>query len=96
MNVYAYYNKLVGAFVTPYFDELPKEAQIKQFERLAVLKPELCIEKGLDVVDLYYLGEFDDVKGEFKLEDKPEFLASIESQITRYKQEKLNHGTTEK
>lgn len=77
MTVYALYNKKVPFWNPPTFADTPKEAVTKNLRRYCLQNQDEARKAHYDECDLYYLGEFDEIKGKFALEMNPEFLCSL-------------------
>lgn len=76
LYAYAFYNRKVGAYTAPMFEQYDKELKTEIIKRGYVMAKD-DDRANLDECDFYYLGKFDDVKGSFDLLEKPEFILSF-------------------
>lgn len=77
MKIYTLYNKKVGFYNPPTFSQMDKDDTKVNLYRFCMMSAFEAKKAHYDECELYYLGEFDDVKCEFKLLDKPEFLVDL-------------------
>lgn len=77
MTIYSLYNKKVGFYNPPTFSNMDKDATKANLYRFCLLNQADARKSHYDECDLYFLGEFDDIKCEFKILDKPEFLLDL-------------------
>lgn len=86
VNVYAYKNKLLDCFANPIYDDHNEEQVIVSVSRDLRAKVIQKDVENLRYLDLYKLGEFDDVKGVFVnsqhlLLDLGSTIAGLEAQF---------------
>jgi len=74
LNVYCFKNVRVGFYENPFYSAIPKEGIIVEVTRALMLDKEKAKQSHREECELYYLGQFDDQRGVFALEDDKEFL----------------------
>lgn len=77
MTIFTLYNKKVGFYNPPTFAQMEKEAVKANLYRFCQMNLKEARKSHYDECELYYLGDFDDLRCEFKLLDKPEFLLDL-------------------
>lgn len=75
--VYAMKNRLVGGWLDPQFDYMPPEDRTRHVNSFCILKPEDALKQGLNDLDMYLLGQYDDEKGAFVLLEEPKLLIEL-------------------
>lgn len=76
-NIYCFKNRLVGSFLEPTFDFMPKDDKKRYAYNFCILKPEEALKQGLNELDLYFFGTYDDEHGTFYLVE-PELLIQLD------------------
>ena len=84
--VYAYYSKVVSAYQSPIFSQFDKERFVPQLTRMVMTTSSDETLLGLQDLDLYWIGMFDDQTGLFDSLVHPEWLISCSSLLERRKQ----------
>lgn len=82
--VYAFYNKLVGAYEKPIINNFPQE----DFSELVVrdiLVSDNAAKVRMQECQLFYLGKYDDKLAKFELESQPDFILDVGSLINGVK-----------
>lgn len=77
MKIYALKNTKVGFWNPPTFSQMDKDDTKINLYRYCQLNQAESKKAHYDECELYYLGEFDDVRGEIKLADDKEFLLDL-------------------
>lgn len=73
-QILAFFNKLVGAYNDPFYEERTPDIVTESFARSAKFGK---LAAGAYECDLYHLGTFDDVTGELSLLQKPRLLLNL-------------------
>lgn len=95
-NIFAFKNRLVGSFMDPTFDFMPKEDKVRYANNFCILKPEEALKQGLNELDLYFLGTYDDEHGVFDLVE-PELLCQLDKPFEQLrKAQEVNHVLEDK
>lgn len=81
MTVFSMYNKKVGFYNPPTFSQMTKDAVKTNLIRYCMLNPIEAKKAHYEECELYYLGEFDDIKCVMNLLDKPEFLTGLSEYV---------------
>lgn len=84
--VYAYYSKVVSAYQSPIFSQFDKDRFVPQLTRMVMTTTSDETLLGLQDLDLYWIGLFDDQTGLFDSLPHPEWLISCSSLLERRKQ----------
>jgi len=84
--VYAYYSKVVSAYQSPIFSQFDKDRFVPQLTRMVMTTSSDETLLGLQDLDLYWIGLFDDQTGLFDSLVHPEWLISCSSLLERRKQ----------
>lgn len=74
---YTYYNRKVGSYSLPQFDNFEKKDKVEIMQRTFIVTNDLNVKRELSESDLCYVGTFDDKAGKFEMLDKPEFLCNF-------------------
>lgn len=93
-NIYAFKNRLVGSFLDPNFDFIPKKDKARYAYNFCMLKPEEALKQGLNELDLYYLGTYDDEHGIFDL-CEPELLIQLDKPFEELRKAQAALGAQE-
>ena len=80
--VFALRDKKLGAYQNPFYRVDDKEHVIEDYTRSAKLASPADRARVADL-SLYYLGEFDDIKGEFILLEQSEKLLDLEDYVPK-------------
>lgn len=75
LNVYVIYDSVVEAYGRPMFEVMDPEQFAQTYTRAIVSEPDKFFQ--VQDSDLYLLGNFDDIKGEFNLLDEPKKIARL-------------------
>lgn len=67
LNVYCTYDIDLQVFDQPFFAPIPKTDIKESYRRQFFHEPEKAYDNHLDCKELYFLGEYDEQKGEFVL-----------------------------
>lgn len=76
--VYAFKNRLVGSFTDPSFDSVEPKDKARYANNFCILKTEDALKQGLNEMDLYLLGKYDDEHGKFLLLEEAELLIQLD------------------
>lgn len=74
---YCYYNRKVGSYSIPQFDNFEKEDKVEIMQRTFIVTSDMNVKRELSESDLCFVGTFDDKAGKFEMLDKPEFLCNF-------------------
>lgn len=77
INVYSLRNRKGSFYEQPMFRAEAPEDLEKLFQRVCLLDPEQAKKSHYDEDELFHLGKFDDLTGEFALFDKPVFVVDL-------------------
>lgn len=80
--VFCLRDKKLGAYQNPFYRNDDKEHVIEDYVRSAKLSPASDRARVADLA-LYFLGAFDDIKGEFVLTEQPEKLLDLEDYVPK-------------
>lgn len=80
MKIYQLKNTKIPYWHPPVFSPLDKDDMKATTYRQCLLDPQKGKDSHLDECELYYIGQFDDVKGNIILEETKEFLLDIKSE----------------
>lgn len=80
MKIYALKNTKVGYWNPPTYSNMDKDDTKVALYRYCVMNSEDAKKAHYDECELYYLGEFDDVKGISHLLDEKEFLIDLKTE----------------
>lgn len=77
LYVYSYYKKKGGFYTQPVLNNFDNEEIVQLSQRAFLMNKGSQEHEEQKECDLYALGTFDDVKGQFILNEKPVFLCSF-------------------
>lgn len=80
MKIYQLKNTKIPYWHPPVFSPLQPDDMKSTTYRECILDPEKAKQSHLDECELYYIGDFDDLKGELKLLKDKEFLLDIKAE----------------
>lgn len=83
MKIYALKNTKVGFWNPPTFSQMDKDDTKINLYRYCQLNQAEAKKAHYDECELYYLGDFDDVRGELKLVGDKEFLLDLKGAFER-------------
>lgn len=82
LNIYVYRDKSLSCYDKPFFEQADKEQYSTSVAR-SIVKSNAAEQARIKDLALYYLGQFDDIKGQFILLEKEEKLLDCEDFIPR-------------
>lgn len=80
MTVFSFYNKMIGAYNSPVFQPLGRQQYVESIARATRAG---MIKGPVDELELHYLGTFDDTKGVFELESRPQLDLILSTCVNR-------------